>query len=73
MQLPRGQVADFLVGISPMLCIGFLEHLIDETGEVDAAFHDRLADLYLKGTLDTRGTEGMFRCILNPFISLSLS
>ena len=68
MHLPRGQVADFLMGISATLCIGFLEHLIDEIGENDPAFHDRLADLYLKGALDTRKTEGKFGCILRSFI-----
>ncbi|KAF9509816.1 hypothetical protein BS47DRAFT_1411338 [Hydnum rufescens UP504] len=56
-QLPRGRVADFLMGIDATLCIGFIENLIDELGETDSTFHDRLADLYLKGALDSRQTE----------------
>jgi hypothetical protein len=54
------------MGIDAALCIGFLENLIDELGETDSTFHDRLTDLYLKGALDARQTEGQFACVLAP-------
>jgi len=57
-QLPRKEVADFLEDINLELCAGFIEHLIDEAKEADPYFHDRLADIYLKGSIDPMATEG---------------
>ncbi|KAF8311952.1 hypothetical protein DL93DRAFT_2060501 [Clavulina sp. PMI_390] len=55
-QLPRDQVSDFLMKISPALCAGYMEYLIDETGEANTVFHDRLAELYLRAAQDGRAT-----------------
>ncbi|ESK95857.1 rab guanyl-nucleotide exchange factor [Moniliophthora roreri MCA 2997] len=58
-ELPRQAVADYLENINPSLCARYLEHLIEEKGEVSTAFHDRLAELYAKMTLSAkkRGDE----------------
>ncbi|KAF8501265.1 vacuolar sorting protein 39 domain 1-domain-containing protein [Gautieria morchelliformis] len=46
-ELPRKDVADFLEGIDPFLCIRYLEYLIDDRGETSSMFHERLAETYL--------------------------
>ncbi|KAF8207076.1 hypothetical protein K438DRAFT_1713917 [Mycena galopus ATCC 62051] len=50
-ELPRPAVADYLESINPLLCIRYLEFLIEERREESPSFHDRLAELYLKMTL----------------------
>ncbi|KAJ3775239.1 hypothetical protein FB446DRAFT_417887 [Lentinula raphanica] len=52
--LPRNHVADYLEKISPSLCAKYLEYLIQEREEISVDFHDRLAELYAKITLDAR-------------------
>ncbi|KAF9064436.1 hypothetical protein BDP27DRAFT_1230507 [Rhodocollybia butyracea] len=52
--LPRDRVADYLERISPVLCTKYLEYLIQERGEESNDFHDRLAELYARITLDAR-------------------
>ena len=47
-ELPRPKVADFLETIDPRICTRFIEYLIEEKGEDSVAFHNRLAELYLK-------------------------
>ena len=54
MELPRQEVADYLESIDPQICARYLEYLIAERNETGAIFHDRLAELYLKMTLDAR-------------------
>ncbi|KAJ7116484.1 hypothetical protein C8R44DRAFT_209802 [Mycena epipterygia] len=53
-ELPRPAVADYLESINPLLCIRYLEFLIEERREESTAFHDRLAELYLKMTLSAK-------------------
>ncbi|KAJ7236270.1 hypothetical protein B0H12DRAFT_1026995 [Mycena haematopus] len=53
-ELPRPAVADYLESIDPLLCIRYLEFLIEERREESTGFHDRLAELYLKMTLAAR-------------------
>ncbi|KAJ7760728.1 hypothetical protein DFH07DRAFT_430267 [Mycena maculata] len=53
-ELPRPAVADYLESIDPLLCIRYLEFLIEERQEESTAFHDRLAQLYLKMTLSAK-------------------
>ncbi|KAJ7841376.1 vacuolar sorting protein 39 domain 1-domain-containing protein [Mycena olivaceomarginata] len=50
-ELPRPAVADYLESIDPLLCIRYIEFLIEERHEESTGFHDRLAELYLKMTL----------------------
>ncbi|KAJ7039656.1 hypothetical protein C8F04DRAFT_1086112 [Mycena alexandri] len=50
-ELPRAAVANYLESIDPLLCIRYLEFLIEERREESTVFHDRLAELYLKMTL----------------------
>ncbi|KAJ6570100.1 hypothetical protein DFH09DRAFT_1465283 [Mycena vulgaris] len=52
--LPRPAVADYLESIDPLLCIRYLEFLIEERQEESTVFHDRLAELYLKMTLSVK-------------------
>ena len=47
-ELPRPKVADFLETIDQRICARFIEYLIEEKGEHSVAFHNRLAELYLK-------------------------
>jgi hypothetical protein len=56
-QLPRPKVADFLETIDPRICARFIEYLIEEKGEGSIAFHNRLAELYLK--MATPGRSGL--------------
>ncbi|KAJ7123344.1 vacuolar sorting protein 39 domain 2-domain-containing protein [Mycena filopes] len=53
-ELPRPAVADYLENIDPLLCIRYLEFLIEERNEESTVFHDRLAELYLKMTLSAK-------------------
>ncbi|KAJ7650763.1 hypothetical protein FB45DRAFT_25587 [Roridomyces roridus] len=53
-ELPRPAVADYLETIDPLLCIRYIEFLIEERQEESRVFHDRLAELYLKMTLSTK-------------------
>ncbi|KAJ7180691.1 vacuolar sorting protein 39 domain 2-domain-containing protein [Mycena filopes] len=53
-ELPRTAVADYLENIDPLLCIRYLEFLIEERNEESTVFHDRLAELYLKMTLSAK-------------------
>jgi Vam6/Vps39-like protein vacuolar protein sorting-associated protein 39 len=59
--LPKQQVATYLESIDPKLCARFLEYLIEERGEDAPEFHDRLAELYLKMTIQAQktGNEGV--------------
>ena len=43
-----------------MLCVQFVEYLIDTKAEERSEFHDRLAELYLRLTMEAkkRGDEG---------------
>ncbi|KAJ7284535.1 hypothetical protein C8J57DRAFT_1669706 [Mycena rebaudengoi] len=69
-ELPRSAVADFLDGIDPLLCIRYLEFLIEERREESTIFHDRLAELYLKLTLSAKrkGEKGDITSKLLKFI-----
>ncbi|KAJ3475842.1 hypothetical protein NLI96_g11566 [Meripilus lineatus] len=53
-ELPRQPVADYLEGIDPAICSRFVEFLIAERGEESPAFHDRLAELYLRMTVSSK-------------------
>ncbi|KIK62434.1 hypothetical protein GYMLUDRAFT_41874 [Collybiopsis luxurians FD-317 M1] len=55
--LPRDHVADYLEKISPVLCTKYLEYLIQEREEESTEYHDRLAELYAKITLDARKSK----------------
>lgn len=57
-QLPREEVSEYLLNISPGLCAGYMEYLISEAGEANSVFHDRLAELYLQAAQDSRGDDG---------------
>ncbi|KIM67190.1 hypothetical protein SCLCIDRAFT_1210690 [Scleroderma citrinum Foug A] len=46
-ELPRGQVVDYLEKLDPQVSARYIEYLIQEKQEDDAVFHDRLAELYL--------------------------
>lgn len=61
-ELPRQPVADYLEMIDPSICVRYVEFLIAERGEESPAFHDRLAELYLRMTVNTkkRTDEGIF-------------
>ncbi|CDO70890.1 hypothetical protein BN946_scf184804.g22 [Trametes cinnabarina] len=61
-ELPKGQVADFLERLDPAICARFIEYLIKERGEVSQEFHDRLAELYLRMTMAAkkRGDDGEY-------------
>ncbi|TCD70216.1 Vacuolar morphoproteinsis protein 6 [Steccherinum ochraceum] len=50
-ELPRHDVVDYLEMIDLAICTKFLEFLITEREEVSADFHDRLAELYLRMTI----------------------
>ena len=59
-ELPHEPVADYLEKIDPLLCIKYLEYLLEEQKEDGAEFHDRLVGLYLSQTLAAkkRGDDG---------------
>ncbi|KAI5369965.1 Putative vacuolar sorting protein 39/Transforming growth factor beta receptor-associated domain 1 [Septoria linicola] len=46
-RLPRRQVVEFLAGTDEKLEIRYLEHIINELGDDNGDFHQRLIDLYL--------------------------
>ncbi|KAG9225012.1 hypothetical protein CCMSSC00406_0001837 [Pleurotus cornucopiae] len=70
-ELPRKDVADHLEKIDPLVCIRFIEYLIEEREEESHQFHDRLAELYLRTTLiakkrqDTRLQDEMYSKLLH--------
>ncbi|KAF4597180.1 Vacuolar morphoproteinsis protein 6 [Pleurotus pulmonarius] len=70
-ELPRKDVADHLEKIDPLVCIRFIEYLIEEREEESHQFHDRLAELYLRMTLiakkrqDTRLQDEMYSKLLH--------
>ncbi|KAI0635691.1 hypothetical protein C8Q77DRAFT_1277165 [Trametes polyzona] len=53
-ELPKEPVADFLERLDPAICARFIEYLISERGETSQAFHDRLAELYLRMTVSAK-------------------
>lgn len=59
--LPPQHVANFLESVNPNFCARYLEFLIEERHEESFIYHDRLAELYLKMTIDAKkaGAEGM--------------
>ncbi len=61
MELPPQHVANFLESVNPKLSARYLEYLIEERHEESSIYHDRLAELYLKMTIDAKkaGDEGM--------------
>lgn len=60
-ELPPQHVANFLESVNPKFCARYLEFLIEERHEESSIYHDRLAELYLKMTIDAKkaGDEGM--------------
>lgn len=78
MELPRKDVADHLEKIDPLVCIRFIEYLIEEREEESHQFHDRLAELYLRTTLiakkrqDTSEPSRRLCCTTNPNVFLIL-
>jgi Vam6/Vps39-like protein vacuolar protein sorting-associated protein 39 len=60
-ELPPQQVANFLEGVNRKFCARYLEFLIEERHEESSIYHDRLAELYLRMTLDGKkaGNAGM--------------
>ncbi|KAI0041201.1 hypothetical protein FA95DRAFT_1611206 [Auriscalpium vulgare] len=53
-ELAPSLVANFLEGVDPKHCARYLEFLIEERNEEAPQFHDRLAELYLKMSLDAK-------------------
>ncbi|KAI0768086.1 hypothetical protein BD413DRAFT_605556 [Trametes elegans] len=53
-ELPKEPVADFLESLDPAICARYIEYLINERGEVSQEFHDRLAELYLRMTVEAK-------------------
>ena len=53
-ELPPQQVTNFLEGVSRKFCAHYLEFLIEERHEESYMYHDRLAELYLRMTLDAK-------------------
>lgn len=52
--LPRGRVVEFLQGINVDLAVKYLEHVINELGDRDTDFHNRLVESYI---LELRGRK----------------
>ncbi|KAF1962923.1 hypothetical protein CC80DRAFT_461364 [Byssothecium circinans] len=46
--LPRQKVVDYLQEIDPKLSVKYLEHIIEELGDLEPDFHQRLVDLFLE-------------------------
>ncbi|KAJ7717681.1 vacuolar sorting protein 39 domain 2-domain-containing protein [Mycena metata] len=67
-ELPRASVANYLESIDPLLCIRYLEFLIEERREESTVSHDRLAELYLKMTLAAKKRNDKGGSILLKFI-----
>ena len=61
-ELPPQQVANFLEGVNRKFCARYLEFLIEERHEESYIYHDRLAELYLRMTLDAKkaGNAGIY-------------
>jgi Vam6/Vps39-like protein vacuolar protein sorting-associated protein 39 len=59
--LPPQQVISFLESLNPRHCARYLEFIIKDRQEESPIYHDRLAKLYLKMTLDAKqaGDEGV--------------
>ncbi|TFK87975.1 hypothetical protein K466DRAFT_662647 [Polyporus arcularius HHB13444] len=53
-ELPKERVADFLERLDPAICARYIEFLISERGETSRHFHDRLAQLYLRMTVNAK-------------------
>jgi len=53
-ELPPQHVANFLESVNPKFCARYLEYLIEERHEESAIYHDRLAELYLRMTVDAK-------------------
>ncbi|KAF8486196.1 hypothetical protein DFH94DRAFT_623079 [Russula ochroleuca] len=53
-ELPPQHVANFLESANRKFCARYLEFLIEERHEESYIYHDRLAELYLKMTVDTK-------------------
>lgn len=53
-ELPLQHVANFLEGVNRRFCARYLEFLIEERHEESHIYHDRLAGLYLRMTLDAK-------------------
>ncbi|KAA1467551.1 hypothetical protein DENSPDRAFT_832639 [Dentipellis sp. KUC8613] len=51
-ELPRQSVTNFLESVDPKISARYLVYLIEERNEGSYQFHDRLAELYLKMTID---------------------
>lgn len=61
-ELPRKAVADYLESIDPTLCIKFIEYLFGERQEESKAFGDRLAELYLRSTVQYKKAKSPGEC-----------
>ncbi|KAI0303616.1 CNH domain-containing protein [Multifurca ochricompacta] len=55
--LPPQHVANFLESVNPKFCALYLEFLIKERHEESYIYHDRLAELYLKMTVNAKKVE----------------
>ncbi|KIY68727.1 hypothetical protein CYLTODRAFT_436489 [Cylindrobasidium torrendii FP15055 ss-10] len=53
-ELPQKNVADYLEGIDPRLCVRFLEFIINERHADALVVHNRLAELYLSMSLSSK-------------------
>jgi hypothetical protein len=58
-ELPRDKVADFMESIDLSMCARYLEYIIGEREELSRYFHDRLAELYLRMILQSKGGRHM--------------
>lgn len=60
-ELPPQHVANFLESVNREFCARYLEFLIDGRHEESPIYHDRLAELCLKMTVDAKkaGNEGI--------------
>jgi hypothetical protein len=52
--LPPQHVANFLESVNRKFCARYLEFLIEERHEESYIYHDRLAELYLRMTVDVK-------------------
>ena len=61
--MPSRQVGEYLEKIDLALCARYIEFLIEERGEQSTAFHDWLAELYLRMAVNAqkKTNEGMFQ------------
>ena len=53
-ELPPQKVANFLESVNRKFCARYLEFLIEERHEESYIYHDRLAELYLRMTMDAK-------------------